>query len=152
MDEFEKAAKEVKERPEKIPLWQVIISKYHPSLILSCENAIEWSRDIVERSLKTGMFAQDKNIDVSQIVNKLSDHKEMKTHSRHIGLKEAQTIGLKINSLESDNGLQDIVLTVHHTYMHTFSSNPNAIKIIENHIDVGQMRNAGLILPPNSKS
>ena len=97
LDEFEKAAKEIKDQPEKIPLWQVIISKYHPSLILSCENAIQWSKEIVKKYLKTGMFYKDTNIDISQIVDKLSDHKQMKTHFRHIGIKEAQHIGLKIN-------------------------------------------------------
>ena len=35
-------------------------------------------------------------------------------------------------SLEDDSALQDLVLTVHHAYMHTFSTTP-AIKIIENH-------------------
>ena len=35
LDEFDKAAQEIKEQPEKIPLWQIIINKYHPSLILS---------------------------------------------------------------------------------------------------------------------
>lgn len=33
------------------------------------------------------------------------------------------------------------MLTVHHTYMHTLGSTP-AIKIVENHIDVGQIRQA----------
>ncbi|MDE0150925.1 MAG: hypothetical protein OXK80_00290 [Bdellovibrionales bacterium] len=149
LDEFEKAAKEIKDQPEKIPLWQVIISKYHPSLILSCENAIQWSKEIVKKYLKTGMFSEDTGVDISQIVDKLSDHKQMKTHFRHIGIKEAQNIGLKINPLEEDDKLQDIVLTIHHTYMHTLSSTP-AIKIVENHIDVGQIRHATLVHQPKS--
>ena len=139
LDEFEQAAKEIKTQPEKIPLWQVIVSKYHPSLILSCENAIKWSKEIAEKYLKTGMFSNDKNVDIKKIVDKLSDHKQMKTHFRHIGLQEAQDIGLKISQLEDDNNLQDIVLTIHHTYMHTFNSTP-AIKIIENHNGIGQMQ------------
>ncbi len=146
LDEFEKAAREIKEQPEKIPLWQVIVSKYHPSLILSCENAIEWSKEIAKKYLETGMFSKDADIDISKIVNHLSDHKKMKTHFRHIGLKEAQKIGLKITPLEEDNELQDIVLTIHHSYMHTLNSTP-AIKIVENHIGVGQLQS----LPVASK-
>ena len=143
LDEFEQAAQEIKKQPEKIPLWQVIISKYHPSLILSCENAIEWSKEIARKYLKMGMFSGDTNVDISQIVDKLSDHKQMKTHFRHIAFKEAQDIGLKITPLEMDNELQDIVLTIHHTYIHTLSSTP-AIKIVENHMDVGQIQNVSV--------
>ena len=146
LDEFEQAAREIKEQPEKIPLWQVIVSKYHPSLILSCENAIEWSKEIAKKSLEKGMFSNDKNVNISQIVDKLSDHKQMKTHFRHIGLKEAKNIGLTITPLEEDNELQDIVLTIHHAYMHTLNSTP-AIKIVENHISIGQIQS----LPVASK-
>jgi len=41
-------------------------------------------------------------------------------------------IGLRVEPLESDKVLQDLVLTVHHAYMHTFSFAP-CIKITENH-------------------
>ena len=139
LDEFEQAAREIKKQPEKIPLWQVIVKKYHPSLILSCENAIEWSKEIAKKYLETGMFSNNKTVNISQIVDKLSDHKQMKTHSRHISLKESQNIGLNIVPLEKDNTLQDIVLTIHHAYMHTLNSTP-AIKIVENHIGVGQIQ------------
>jgi hypothetical protein len=37
--------------------------------------------------------------------------------------------------LEDDKELQDLVLTVHHAYMHTFSMSA-AIKITENHLGV----------------
>ena len=148
LDEFEQAAREIKKQPEKIPLWQVIVSKYHPSLILSCENAIEWSKEIVKKYLKKGMFANNStNEDIAKIVNNLSNHKQMKTHFRHIGLKEAQEIGLNINKLEGDNELQDIILTIHHTYMHTLNSTP-AIKIVENHMGTGQIQS----LPPTSRA
>jgi hypothetical protein len=40
---------------------------------------------------------------------------------------------LKIEKLEDDKKLQDLVLTVHHAYMHTFSMSP-AVKITENHL------------------
>ena len=133
LEEFEKAAEEIKKQPEKIPLWQVIVGQYNPSFILSCERAIEWSKDITTQYLKNGMFYADKNKDkkVKKIVDYLASHKEMKAHSRHINLKDAQSVGLKIKPLEEDNELQDIVLTIHHTYMHTLSSTP-IIKIVEN--------------------
>ena len=41
-------------------------------------------------------------------------------------------MGLNIELLEQDPDLQDLVLTVHHCYMHTLNNTP-AFKIIENH-------------------
>jgi ClpP class serine protease len=35
IQEFERAAQEIKKDPTRIPLWQVIISKYHPTFIIS---------------------------------------------------------------------------------------------------------------------
>ena len=141
LSEFERAVQEIKMRPETIPLWQTIIGKYHPTFILSCENATKWSKEVVKKWLKDGMFANDEKVDVDKIVNALSDHEKMKTHSRHIGLKEAESIGLKICPLEKNQEIQDLVLTIHHAYMHTLSST-HSIKIVENHKNVGQVMNA----------
>lgn len=62
----------------------------------------------------------------------MNNHHDTKSHARHIHLDEAKEMGLVIEDLESDGILQDLVLTVHHAYMHTLSNSP-AIKIIENH-------------------
>lgn len=69
------------------------------------------------------------------IVDFLGDHTATAAHARHIPLSKCEEIGLKIERLEEDKKLQDLVLTVHHAYMHTFSMSP-AIKIIENHLGV----------------
>jgi hypothetical protein len=47
-------------------------------------------------------------------------------------MAKAISIGLKIIELESNPDLQDLVLSVHHSAIHTLSSTP-AFKIIENH-------------------
>jgi hypothetical protein len=69
------------------------------------------------------------------IVDFLGDHSATAAHARHIPLSKCEEIGLKIEKLEADKKLQDLVLTVHHSYMHTFSMSP-AIKIIENQLGV----------------
>lgn len=133
-EEFEKAIKEVKNDPSTIPIWREIISKYHPTFIGDCEKAIEWSQSIVTKWLKTGMFdgvAKAEEIS-GKIVSALSSHKGTLSHNRQIPISDLQKFGLKVVSLENDGTLQDLVLTVHHAYMHTFSTTP-AIKIIENH-------------------
>ena len=67
---------------------------------------------------------------VQTIVDFLSSHKETKLHGRHINMETAKNIGLKIRPLEEDSTLQDLVLTVHHCYMHMFE-NTDALKVVE---------------------
>lgn len=135
LSEFNRAIEEVKKDPTTIPIWQVIVSKYHPTFIGECQNAIDWAADIVTEWLATNMLVNeaDPRNAASHIVTKLSDHDGTKTHARHIPVEELSQIGLHIIELEKEQELQDLVLTVHHTYMHTFSQ-ASCARIIENHI------------------
>jgi len=85
------------------------------------------------------MFSKEVNsIDAAKkIVRELSGLGHNLGHDKHISIKDAIEIGLKISPLENDQDLQDAVLTVHHCFMHTFSQAPNLIKAIENHYGVG---------------
>lgn len=136
LEEFEAALKAVKADQLSLPIWQVIISKYHPTFLGECQKAIDLASEIVRSWLLTGMFKNDPDPDASQavdrIVQSLNDHVGTKTHSRHLHLEDAEGLGLKVLRLEDDPDLQDLVLTVHHAYMHTFA-NTAAGKIIENH-------------------
>ncbi len=134
LEEFEMAIQEVKKDPLTLPLWQTIIGKYHPTFLGECQKAIELADDIVYRWLMTGMFSDDENgnAKAKAIVLALNDHAGTKTHSRHLHIEDALGFGLNVYQLEDDRELQDLVLTVHHAYMHTFA-NSMAGKIIENH-------------------
>jgi hypothetical protein len=63
-------------------------------------------------------------------VKYLGDHDHTKSHARHIPVEEAEKL-LTVIRLEDDDHLQDLVLTVHHSFMHTFA-NSAAVKIVEN--------------------
>jgi hypothetical protein len=141
--EFKRAIEEIKKDPQSIPIWQVLVSKYHPTFIGECQNAIDLSSEIVNEWLKTGMFCgeSDSVQKALSIISHLNNHDETKTHARHIHIDEAIEMGLKIVQIENDHQLQDIILTIHHSYMHTFS-NSNAIKIVENHIGNAVVYNA----------
>lgn len=134
IEEFENAVKAIKDDPASIPLWQAIIGKYHPTFLGECEKAIIWSKEIVKDWLLKCMFNGDssKKDEIDKIVDFLADHSEMKTHSRHITLKQCQEIGLNVVELEKDQDLQDIVLSIHHSFIHSLSSFPGIMKIIEN--------------------
>lgn len=134
LDEFEQAKRDIKSNPSSAPLWQAIISKYHPTFLGTCQNAIEWSEKLAEEWLIRNMCKG--NISKSKkILKEFSDHKVNKSHARHISREKCKEIGLSIIDMELDNDLQDLILTVHHSFMHTFV-NSNAIKIVENHLGV----------------
>ncbi len=138
IEEFETALKEIKADPTSIPLWQTIIGKYHPTFLGECEKAIDWSKDIVADWLLKCMFSGDtsKLPQVTAIVDALTNSQQMKTHSRHISLEQCKAIGLNIVDLETDSDLQDIVLSIHHAYIHSLSSVPGIMKIVENQNDM----------------
>ena len=69
---------------------------------------------------------------IDRIISALTEYDEVQLHERQIGYQEARNIGLNIRLLEDDQELQDLVLTVHHCFVHTLS-NTGTFKIIENH-------------------
>jgi hypothetical protein len=87
---------------------------------------------------------KDARSKATKAVKSLHGHVVHKSHDRHIHLKECRDRGLKIIALEDDHQLQDIVLTVHHAYMHTFSGT-SAIKIIENHNGVAMVHHIATV-------
>lgn len=137
LEEFHNAIEAVKKDPGSLPIWRIIIERYHPSFIGECQHAINLASEIVTRWLMSGMFEGDSDAKdkAHKIVMALNNHHDTKTHARHIDILQATNFGLKILPLESDPALQDAVLSVHHAYMHTFANTP-AIKIVENHLGV----------------
>lgn len=134
VEEFERAQKEVSANPALIPLWQQVISKYHPTMIGECQKAIEWSAEITREWLSSGMFADhdgDPSPVIDRILAELSDHALTKSHSRHLSIEKCRDIGLKVQALEEMPDLQGALLTVHHCCIHTLSAT-GAFKIIEN--------------------
>lgn len=126
ISEFERARNEIYENQSAIPLWQPIISQYSPTLLNSCQNAIDWANEIVRSSLKKNMFADDKYADciIERIMGVFGSHETTKAHDRHLSIDKCKEIGLKIIDLEDDDNLQDFVLSIHHSCMEIFELNP----------------------------
>ena len=135
IQEFEQACREVKDDPSKVHIWQAIIGQYRPTFLRQCKHAIDWSDAFVMNELETVMFEQDANAKTKAkaIVRKLTDYKGNKTHNRHIHYDELHRMGLNVTLIENDATLQDLVLTVHHCYMHSLM-NTASFKMIENHL------------------
>lgn len=143
LSEFRRACREVKDDPTKTELWAQIISQYRPTFLTRCENAIDWSNAFVEDQLKRVMFKDDPGAKnkAKAIVKKLSHYPTNRTHELHIHFDECKKMGLNVKLLEddADQTLQDLVLTVHHCYMHLFMNTP-AYKAIENHNGVALLK------------
>jgi len=69
VSEFEEAIRSLKEEAQSFPVWQTLISKYHPAFVQQCRRAIEFSEEIVGKWLKDNMF---------------KDHSEAKTTTNNI--------------------------------------------------------------------
>lgn len=151
IEEFGRAAKEIASNPSRVAVWQPIIAKYHPTLIGECEKAIDWSEEIAQEWLVSGMFdgMKDAKARAARVVKALGDHALQKSHARHISLDSAKRIGLEVDPMEvlipssptESQKLQDAILSVHHACIITFMRT-EAYKITENHNGVAQILGA----------
>ena len=134
IEEFKKAYEEITKDPNRIRIWQPILGQYRPTFLGQCQNAISLSTAFVQEQLQKVMFAGDPRAKAkaAKITKALSDYTINKAHDRHIHMAECKRLGLKIQRIEDDPDLQDLVLTVHHCYMQALMNTPS-FKIIENH-------------------
>ena len=83
-----------------------------------------------------------------RLTAKLTNRNNPREHNTHFQIDECRDAGLEVVRLEDDQKLQDIVLTIHHCYMHTLSNTP-ALKIIENHLGRALVRQMTFnVMPP----
>lgn len=128
--QFEEARSEIIENPNSALFWQQIIGKYSPLFSRECARAIELSAEVSRKWLQTGNML-DSNEKIERVISFLNSNEHTKEHIRHIDIERAKELGLKVVELESDNKLQELVLSVHHAYMACFQ-NINRVKLIEN--------------------
>lgn len=134
LDEFEQAKNDIRSNPQSAPLWQAIISKYHPTFLGGCRKSIEWSEQLVSDWLSRNMCKGD-GTRTKKILKEFSDHSANKSHARHLSKEQCRGIGVSVIDMEGDNDLQDLILTTHHAFMHTFA-NSTCTKIVENQMGV----------------
>jgi len=133
IEEFEKAKADIISNPNLSLLWQHIISKYDPTYIGECEKARELAKDVAKEWLLSNMLLKDSNAKnkITSILQLFSEHRESKTHDRHIPASVAVNKGLKIKLIEKDPNLQDAVMSVHHAAINYMKVTGNC-KIVSN--------------------
>ncbi len=139
IQEFKRAHAEIKADPTRVQVWQFILNKYPPSFLGQCENAFDRAANFVQKGLESNMFSDLSKLRrqalAKKVVKALTDFSGNKGHDRHIEFDELEKMGLKVRRLEDSQTYQELVLSVHHCYMHSLM-NTNAFKIIENHTGV----------------
>lgn len=137
VDEFDQAVAAVSANPASLGLWQVRISKYSPTFLVSCKNALDWSKSYTKNWLARNYQLDDASAD--NMSKPFVDHSESKSHARHFSIYQCKSFGLNILDLESDNDLQDLILSLHHTYM-IFFDKSTAFKAVENQLGARYLR------------
>jgi Serine dehydrogenase proteinase len=121
--------------PAKIRAWLPMLRQYGPDLLATCLNASDLSKTLVTKWLTAYMFKgeQDGAKKADEIAGWLGDHSIFKTYGRPISRAEGEQHNLKIMELESDQNLQDAVLSIYHAAAHSLSGT-GMVKVIENHL------------------
>ena len=138
-EQFERAKQACLENPDEFPVWAAMLQQYGPDLLVEADNASVLSASVVRDWLSNYMLAESsarvRRRKSERIAVYLADHATHLTHSRGIFLNDLMDLDpdIHVTALEADQRLQDLVLTVYHAAMHTFS-NTEAAKIIENHL------------------
>ena len=131
-DEFQKAKEELSNTQDNIAYWSILLNRYPPAFLKTALDAIELSSLLVREWLESCMFSgdQEKDEKIEHIVQCLTEHNNSKLHGRHFSIDYCKDIGLKIEEMEENKQLQDLILSVHHSYIATLNMG-NVVKIIE---------------------
>ena len=128
LKEFEKAKEDIKSNPHALGLWQVIFSKYNPTFLVTCEQAIELSNDLADDILSRTISEKGKR---KEIMKAFNNNDATKVHSRHISKEQCKAVGLNIIDMEENQHLQDMIFSLHHCYM-IYLEQIIVTKIVEN--------------------
>lgn len=129
--EFDLAKEEITANPDSIPYWSMLLEKYPVNFSIECEKAIEWSEDILEKSLKHSMFKNSNQKEINRIKKELITGENIKDHAQNLSAEKCKEIGLNIKKLEDDEKLHKIVLSIHYASINYFNKK-NQSKILLN--------------------
>jgi len=134
LDQFTMAQNSINNQRDLVA-WQPLLNQYSVGLLAECQEAMALSRDLAHEWSQDYMHADKPDDRAKELADELSsflaNRKQFKSHGRRIDAETAAAHGLDVEVLESDQDLQDSILSVFHAAMHTHSGRP-IMKIIEN--------------------
>lgn len=133
IDQFKEANDQCVDEPKRITGWLPTLQQYPPGLLNVCESSDALSKQLVAQWLEEFMFrnAPDGAAKAADIAEWLGNDKIHLSHSRPLTREQLAGHGIVIRNLEEDPQIQDAVLSVHHSVMHTFGMTAT-VKLVEN--------------------
>jgi hypothetical protein len=145
VSQFEKANEDIAANPNSSLTYAPILQTMGPALVQEARIALQYSEDTVASWMEAHMFAGDpqaksKAMAAAHFLNDRNVHLD---HSRRIGRDQARAdAGLVVEDLESNQDLQEAVLTAYHLMTILFERTPSA-KIMYTHLGQTWLKNAG---------
>lgn len=130
--EFDSAREDVIANPDALGYWKIRLKDYSSGIYMICKDAVALGDELLNKWLRKYMFAGEsgKDLDnkVRRIYRKLNSNNN--SHGRHFGYEFCRELGLKVEQLETDPDMQDLVLGIHHAMEFAVSENELAKFII----------------------
>ncbi len=138
--DFEAAKLAAASAPNTYAAWAPILGQYPPGLLTQCESALKLTKRLMTVWLRSYMFKGEKRASekAGRLAKFFADAKHF-THGRPLMRDQLRKNGLKVNDLEVDNKLQDLVMSVYHATTHTLGGTI-AAKIIDSHAGKGYFK------------
>ncbi|MGC9004297.1 MAG: SDH family Clp fold serine proteinase [bacterium] len=133
LEQFDRAAAQLREDPSLLPVWLPILQEFAPSLLVECENFIKLSEELVINWLTEYMFRglRDARRKAEKVAKYLAEEHTL-SHSRRVDAEQLKKLGVRIELLEErEPPLQDAIRQVHLSIMATLDGT-DAVKIFEN--------------------
>lgn len=138
---FGKARANIESDLKLAHLWAPILQNMGPSLFLEAEKALSYSKELVANWLAKRMFKdinhKEEREEKASVVAAYFNTEDTKygkihMHGQRIGREKIEDLGIKVESLEKDQELQNEVLTAYHLMTLIFETT-NSVKFIINH-------------------
>ncbi len=144
---FSKAREDIEKDTHLAHLWAPILQNMGPSLFLEADKALQYSKELVVNWLNKRMFknicdenerkAKAENIAEYFNAEQTSNGQErVHVHGQRIGVAKLEELGIKLESLEGNQDLQNDVLSSYHLMTLIFEMSPS-LKFIAS--DKGKM-------------
>jgi len=134
VDQFEKAKTDITSNFALAHAWAPILQSLGPSLMVEAQNALDYGERMVSEWLCKRMLsgipdATERDAKSKQLAKFFNDASNHKSHGRRIDRDEARAQGVCVEDLESNQTLQEAVLTAYHVATICFEQT-TAIKML----------------------
>lgn len=122
-------------------MWGPILATMGPALLVQCENARQFGKQLVINFLTQYMFAGDPMAQAKAegIANALAEYSRWLSHGRKVDLVSLQRLNVKASSLSNDPVLLNLIDETWAACDLTLSNTPT-IRLTENHLGHAAVR------------